>query len=495
MGKIVELEVPINRVEGDLDIKVTIEDGIITDAKSIGTLYRGFENILVGREPMDSLVITPRVCGICSISHLTAAVKAIEDANDIVAPMQAVRLRNISIISENLQSDMRQVFLMFMSDFSHKYYEKYDFYTLTKELYAPITGKMAKSVLDNTKELIKIIAYIGGQWPHTSHMVPGGITMVEDDLEILKIRYLVLKFKKWYEQEILGVSIKDFKEISTYEELEQYTKQHPKTHVSIFTNISKNLGLDTLGTTGYGFINYGSIDLEDQNTSVPKSYYDNKLHSLDLSKITEDVTYSWYDAKVSNPFDGTTKPNRKKDKAYSFSKAPRYDNKVCQTGPLGEELACGNKLIIDIYNKFGDSVYARELSRMLRGIRYITHLENEVEDVIKHIEEPMYEQPTFKQNCSGIGVTHAARGALGHWLKIEDGKIKNYQIISPTTWNGSPKDIDGNYGAWEKALIGVRVDDIDNPMQMGHVIRSFDPCLVCTVHFIGDKDKKISLRT
>jgi len=494
VGKIIELQIPINRVEGDLDIRVSIENGVIVDAKSIGTLYRGFENILVGKDPMDALVITPRVCGICSISHLTAAVKAIEDANDIKPPMQAVRLRNISIICENLQSDIRQVFLMFMPDFAHKYYQNHSFYDATKRLFAPVSGEMVKSVLNSTKDLLKIIAYIGGQWPHTSHMIPGGITMVNEDLDIFNIRYLILKFKKWYEEKVLGISIKEFSQITSFKDLEAYMLDYPNSQISIFTKISQEIGLEKIGKTGYGFINYGSIDLEDNSTLVPKSYYDNKLHDLDLSKITEDVTYSWYDADILNPSKGITKPNTNKEKAYSFTKAPRYNNKVYQTGALGEELACKNKLIVDIYNNFKDSVFSREFARMIRGIRYIAFLEKEIENVIKYIKEPLYNKPKLKQNCSGIGITHAARGALGHWINIKDGKIKNYQIISPTTWNGSPKDSNNNYGPWEKALIGTKVDDVNNPMQMGHVIRSFDPCLVCTVHFMGDKDKKISLK-
>jgi len=494
VGKVIELQIPINRVEGDLDIKVKIEDGVITDAKSIGTLYRGFENILVGKEPMDALVITPRVCGICSISHLNAAVKAIENANDIKPPHQAVRLRNISLICENLQSDMRQTFLMFMPDFANEYYKDYDFFDIAKKLYTPIKGSMVKSVLDSTKDLLKIIAYIGGQWPHTSHMIPGGITMVNEDLDIFNIRYLIIKFKKWYEEKILQIPIKEFQKISSFKELQSYMLDYPNSQISIFTKISQKLGLDSIGKTGYGFINYGSIDLKDGSTLIPQSYYDDKLYKLDISKITEDVTYSWYESEILNPSDGITKPNIDKKDAYSFTKAPRYDNKVCQTGPLGEELAYNNSLILDIYKSFGDSVYSREFARIIRGLRYITFLEKEIEEVIKHIKEPLYKKPKFKQNCSGVGLTHAARGALGHWINIKNGKIKNYQIISPTTWNGSPKDINNNYGPWEKALIGIKVDDINNPMLMGHVIRSFDPCLVCTVHFMGDKDKKIRLK-
>ncbi|MEN4053874.1 nickel-dependent hydrogenase large subunit, partial [Sulfurimonas sp. NWX79] len=127
--RVIELNIPVNRVEGDLDIKVKIENGVIVDAKSIGTLYRGFENILIGKDPLDALVYTPRVCGICSVSHLLASAKTLENLYEVTPPPQAVRLRNLSILSETLQSDLRQHYLMFMVDFAHKFYEEKSFYT------------------------------------------------------------------------------------------------------------------------------------------------------------------------------------------------------------------------------------------------------------------------------------------------------------------------------------------------------------------------------
>ena len=491
--KVVELQIPLNRVEGDLDIKVKIEDGIITDAKSVGTLYRGFENILKGRDPLDALVMTPRVCGICSISHLSASVKALEDAYGITPPAQAIRLRNLSIMCENLQSDVKQVFLMFMADFAHDYYKDYDFSEVAKKQYEPFKGELSRKLLDSTKNILKIIAYIGGQWPHTSHMVPGGLNVLAEDLEILRIKHLIQKFQIWYENEVLKCSFEEFEKVKSIKEFDEYCEKYPQSHIAIFYEIAKQTKLLDSGTTGYGFINYGCIDKADGSSFVPQGYFDTKLHPLKLDNITEDVTYSWYDGNVVNPMDGKTKPNVKKDEAYSFTKAPRYDAKVVQTGPLGEELALGNELFLEFYKKYSDSTFLRELARMLRPIRFTRTMFDEAKDVIKNKKEPLYIKPKIKQNTQGIGLTHAARGALGHWVKIRNGKIANYQIISPTTYNGSPKDKDGNHGAWEKALIGVSIKDIDNPMEMGHIIRSFDPCLVCTVHFIG-KDKKITLR-
>jgi len=492
--KTIELQIPLNRVEGDLDIKIKVEDGVITQAQSVGTLYRGFENILKGRDPLDALVMTPRVCGICSISHLSAAVKALESAYGITPPAQAVRFRNLSILCENLQSDLKQVFLMFMADFASDYYKDSSFYEEAKEFYEPFKGSLSRSLLNSTKDVLKIIAYIGGQWPHTSHMVPGGLNVLADDLEIFRIRFLIVKFKQWLEKEVIKTDLKRFSEIDSIDKFEKFIDENPKSHISIFYKIAKETNLFEIGKTGYGFMNFGSIDLPNGETLIKKSFYKNSLEKLDITKIDEDVTYSWYDKSVDDLFEAQTIPNMDKDDGYSFTKAPRYKKEAAQTGALGEELALGDKLFIELYEKYGDCVFVRELARMVRPIRYINFMESEIEEIIKHKDDPVYEKPTYTKDCMGIGLTHAARGALGHWLKIEDNKIANYQIISPTTWNGSPKDGNGNLGAWEKALIGLKIKDIDNPMEMGHVIRSFDPCLVCTVHFIGS-DKKIRLHS
>ena len=494
MAKKVELRIPINRVEGDLDIEVTIEDGVITEAKSIGTLYRGFENILKGRDPLDALVITPRVCGICSISHLSAAVKALEDAYDITPPPQAVRLRNISVICENAQSDIKQFFLMFMADFADDYYKDAPFYTLAKEQYAPFRGTISKKALDATKDILKVIAYIGGQWPHTSHMVPGGLGVLSDDLEVFRIRHLIVKFKLWYEQVVLCSSLSEFMSIDSFEMLKTFNQKHPDSQVAVFTDIAEQTGLFTLGTTSYGFLNFPTLENENNKPSIPACYVKDEIEPLNIESITEDLTYAYYSGKTANPLHGTTKPDVNKEKAYSFTKAPRYEGKVVQTGPLGEELALKNKLFIDLYEKFGDSVFVREFARLARVGRYLKLLEKEIEGVLTNRKEPIYVKPAIKANTSGIGLTHAARGALGHWVNIKEGKIDSYQIISPTTWNGSPKDANNQRGAWEEALIGVKIKDTSNPMEMGHVIRSFDPCLVCTVHFIGDENQTIRLK-
>jgi hydrogenase large subunit len=157
-----------------------------------------------------------------------------------------------------------------------------------------------------------------------------------------------------------------------------------------------------------------------------------------------------------------------------------------QTGALAEALALKDSLITSLYKLYGDCSYVRELARILRGVRYLQWMIDDIDGIINNIKEPIYVKPKKIKNAKGSGLTHASRGVLGHWLEIENYKIKSYQIISPTTWNGSPMDSKNQMGAWEKALIGVNVKDIKNPIEMGHIIRSFDPCLVCSVHFLQE---------
>ncbi len=322
-SKNITLRIPVNRVEGDLDIEVNIKNNIITDAKSIGTLYRGFENILKGRDPLDALVITPRVCGICSVSHLTAAVKALENAYNIKPPVQAVRFRNISLISENLQSDLRQVFLMFMADFANDFYKKAPFFETAKKLYAPFKGEFSKKVLDITKEIVKIIAYIGGQWPHTSHMVPGGLSVLSDDLEILRIKFLLLKIKKWYENEVLQCDMESFKtDVTGYKDLENFADRNHYSQISVFLNIAKQSNLFNIGKSGCGFINYGSMEEKTENLIPPSVYKNGRTEKLDISKITEDVTYSWYEGGKTRRLMKTPFPTRRKKTVIHSQKPP-----------------------------------------------------------------------------------------------------------------------------------------------------------------------------
>jgi hydrogenase large subunit len=159
-----------------------------------------------------------------------------------------------------------------------------------------------------------------------------------------------------------------------------------------------------------------------------------------------------------------------------------------ETGPLAEMVMATDPLILDMVREDGPNVYLRELARLVRTAFLIPVMEQWLKETASCKEE-FYCDHGKAENGDGYGLVEAPRGALGHWVKIGEEKIESYQIITPTAWNASPRDANGVRGPWEEALIGTEIKDLDNPVEIDHIIRSFDPCLVCTVHTINLKKR------
>ena len=151
-------------------------------------MYRGFENLLLGRAPLDSLVITPRICGICSTAHLVAAVRALEALCGIIPPHNARRARYLTLMVEHIQSDMRHAFLTFAPEFANLAYQKQPFFEEALRRYQPLQGRIAIETIGQTRQILEIIAILGGQWPHSPFMVPGGITLAPKSAEAMAIQ-------------------------------------------------------------------------------------------------------------------------------------------------------------------------------------------------------------------------------------------------------------------------------------------------------------------
>ena len=187
-------------MEGDLELHLEMDDQVVSEVRSVGTMYRGFENLLKGRAPLDGLVITPRVCGICSTSHLKAATKALDMIFKVHVPDDAIRVRNITLMAEQLQNDLRHTFLLFMPDFARSAYQGSSFFEEAVARYLPLKGETAVRTIRETKKIVEIIAILGGQWPHSSFMVPGGVVSVPGQNDINQCRSLLSSFRRWYEK-------------------------------------------------------------------------------------------------------------------------------------------------------------------------------------------------------------------------------------------------------------------------------------------------------
>lgn len=499
MGR-VTVDIDLNRVEGDLEFQLDLEDGVVVDARCIGTLYRGFEQILIGRAPRDSLVITPRVCGICGTAHMYAAVQALEQLGGVTPPAHAVHVRNLCLLAETLQSDLRQTFLFFTPDFCHSVYRGHPMAGDLEAAFAPLKGSVVRGCLQATRRLIGIVAIFGGQWPHSTYMLPGGVSQPATARRLLDCRDLLAEARTWFETAVLGGGVDEFLALGDRDALLQWCAARPATALGLFARFGRDIGLHDLGAGTPHLISYGVDHLPGgQGSRLPAGFFDGdtgEIQALDQGQINEHVRHSWFLPYPGgrHPWQGETIPDYQPGAdRYTWAKAPRYGDRVVQTGPLAELRIAGEPLITDLLAREGDSAWLRQFARLRRAAWLFATALDDLKALESMLKAPHFIDPGIATWPDGesFGLVEAARGALGHWLKVRDGVIEKYQIVTPTAWNASPRDSSGRHGHWEQSIIGLRVPDPEDPVQIGHIVRSHDPCLVCTVHCIGSAKKLV----
>ena len=515
MGSTRTLDIsPVGRVEGDLDVRVDIDNGVVTDAWTQAALFRGFEVILRGKDSQAGLVVTPRACGICGASHLTCAAWALDTAWQTEVPRNAILARNLGQIAESLQSIARHNYALFLIDYTNKKYQTSKFYAEAVARWAPFSGKHYEIGLTISGRPVEIYALFGGQWPHSSFMVPGGVMCAPTLTDVTRAWSILENFRRhWIEPVWLGCSIERYEEIRSYSDFLAWLdekQEHANSDLGMFWRMSCDAGLERYGRGCGRFMSWGYLPHEDRyNRPTIESraacvirqggIYDgagNTHGPVDQGATREDVAHAWYDeASGLHPFDRVTTPVQKNDAdfagRYSWSTAVRHaELGRLETGPLARQLVAGgprgetwqyhDPLVLDMYRNFGGaSVLLRHFARMHDMIGQYREAERCLRNF--RLDEPWYIKPP-ERDGRGWGATEAARGALCHWIEVEGGRIRNYQIIAPTTWNIGPRGDDGTRGPMENALIGTPIADVQDPVEVGHVCRSYDSCLVCTVH-------------
>ena len=508
----VSIDIPLNRVEGDLELRVEIDDGVCVDAWSSGTLFRGFEAMLTGRAARDGLVLTPRVCGICTTAHLLAAARALDAVAATPVTATGLRVRNAALMVEQIQSDLRQPVLLYASDLGVAAAARSPLAAEAERRYRPFEGTSVVETIRATKRLLEIVAILGGQWPHSSFMVPGGVVSSPNVTDVARCRQIVAGYRAFYERRVLGCSLERFASVVDEAALDAWLEEraeHRDGELGFFVRHGRALGLDEVGRGHGNFVSFGGLEIPARSAVARPRGTDTMLfpaafssggvvRPLDQSRISEDVASSWSASHPAplHPFHGETRPyaSGREGKKYSWAKAPRYDGKPAETGPLAEAVLGGDPLLSDLVRRHGGpTALARVVARLLRPTRLLPVLDVWLRELVEDAG-PCCPPDVRVEDGEGAGLIEATRGALGHWVRIERGRIASYQIITPTGWNGSPRDGAGVRGPWEEALVGVRVADPSNPVELGWVVRSFDPCLVCTVHAFEGDGRRGSLR-
>lgn len=521
-GEAIDLFVsPLGRVEGDLDVRVTIEDGVVTSAWTEAAMFRGFEIILRGKDPQAGLVVTPRICGICGGSHLYKACYALDTAWQTHVPQNATLIRNIAQACETLQSIPRYFYALFAVDLVNKNYAKSPMYDEAVRRFAPYVGTSYQKGVVLSGKPVEVYAIFGGQWPHSSFMVPGGVMSAPNLADITRATAILNHWKdNWLEKEWLGCSIERWMEVRTWEDMLEWVDENESQRESdcgFFIRYARDIGLDKYGAGCGNFIASGTYfqpDLYENPTVDGRQdaligrggiYADGKHLPYDQMRVSEDVAHSFYKGdRPLHPWEGETDPldprNARDDGKYSWAKSPRYDvpdlgRIPLEAGPLARRIvasgpdALGHQdddpLFADMMAKLGPSVFVRQMARMHEAPKYFSWVMDWLSQI--ELKASFYTKPAEPESGKGWGATEAARGSLQDWIVIENGKIANYQVITPTAWNIGPRDSEGTLGPIEQALVGTPIVDITDPVELGHVARSFDSCLVCTVHAYDGK--------
>jgi len=508
---------PLTRIEGHLRFETTLgNDGIVKDAKCTADMYRGIEKALIGYDARVAQQVTQRVCGVCPYAHAEASALALEDAMGLKLNKNGYLLRNLVVGAYRLQDYLLHFYTLSALDFiditailnykgkdsallglknwvekeldSGKIFPAAPFLPRYQAAYASnqdLNITAVKHYLDSIpmmSDIHKMVAIFGGKSPHPVAIEAGGITTRPTVDRLVKYESLLKKAKKFIEQSY----VPDVKAVA--KEFKEYFY----------------IGKGTGDLLSFDF-------MPDENGEnflfVGGSTINGKFESLKESGIKESQKYAYYkdDKKDYRPMEKDSiaplsyeefeKEHKKANGKYSWSKAPRYRDKVVEVGPVAvivNTYKSGknpklNKIVDSINKELGislkdyNSVMGRHLCRAITALVVVDKLESDLAKVTPG--ELGFIEREIPKNASGFGFTEASRGALGHWIETDEkGLIKNYEMIVPTTWNISPKDSKSRFGAVEHMLIGTKVADSKNPIELARIVRSTDPCIACSVH-------------
>lgn len=468
---------PFNRVEGDLEIRLQLADGKVQAAYANAPLFRGFEPMLQGKDPRDALTLTPRICGICSISQSAAAAAALADAMGIVPPPQGRLVAQIIHGVENLADHITHFALFFMPDFARPVYEGRAWHGAVTDRFLATRGAAGHATIEARAKLMHILGLLAGKWPHTLALQPGGVTRAPSARDKARIALSLRQFRAFLERDLFGAPVEDFVALCDVPGLMAWGQGD----AGLFLRIAQDLDLAAMGPGPGRYLSFGAYPGA-AGPAFAQGVWHERLHPLEPGAIVEDLSHAWMLGADAHPSAGMTEPDpAMASPGYSWCKAPRLAGEVVETGAFARQVVDGHPLAHALAAQGGSNVLSRVAGRLLEIAR--TQLLLETWCAALEPEDVFMVQGALPREGAGVGLVEAARGALGHWLRIEGGRIASYQIIAPTTWNFSPRDAQGRPGAVEAALQGAPVGpDEDTPVSVQHIVRSFDPCMVCTVH-------------
>ena len=477
---------PFNRVEGDLEVTLDVVDGRIAEARVGVPLHRGFEQILNGRPVEDALVIAPRICGICSVSQSLAAAAVIASFSGRRPTRNGRIAAALAHAAENVADHLAHFHLFFMPDFARDAYASEPWWSEIEPRFRAVKGSAGNEFLKARARLLEIMGLVAGKWPHSLAFRAGGTTRALDLGARTRARAVVADLRRFMEGPLFGRPLEEIAGLCDLIDLERL-RSAGGSDFAAFLRVSDALRLADLGPGPGTVMSFGAYPggAPSGEPLFPAGLFETASgwnSPLEVERITEDPSHAWLAGEAGSPAKGVTAPDLEREGAYGWAKAPRYDGRTVEVGAVARQLVAGDPLARALVAASGrTNVAARVVMRLVEAARVTLAMERWIGEFEK--DAPYCEDGALPSDGTGVGLVEAARGSLGHWMTVRGGRITRYQIVAPTTWNFSPRDEAGVPGPLERALEGVEVGDAAaRAPAIQHVVRSFDPCMVCTAH-------------
>jgi uptake hydrogenase large subunit len=469
---------PFARLEGDIRIEVQVLDGLVAEARASGKCYRGFEAMLRGRDVRDAMVITPRVCGQCSLAHLAASAAAIASISGVAIPPNGILTTAVMLAAETVLNHFTHFYLSFAPDLSADAPDDDG-----AGRFRPTAGSSFQAAVEARREILPLLGLFAGKWPNSLAIQPGGTTRNVDRSDVARATGVVLVFEEYLRTRFLKGDLDEWMALEGEADLSAWLEndRHAESDLGVFLAQAAVRGLDRLGRGPGAYVAWDGLGSGSTRPHAPPSA-GGTSGPVRLELVSEHVRFAWYEPadKGEQPSRGRTIPAPDRPDAYSWIKAPRLGGRPAEAGPLARMVRDGDPLIRDLLDKRGAGVLVRELARLHEMLRLVAAIRSWLGSI--RTGEPFLATVKVPESGEGVGVIEAPRGMLGHWVSLKQGKIHEYQIVTPTAWNFSPRDDDGVPGPVESALVGAAQGEVGKPGEATFVVKSFDPCLFCAVH-------------
>lgn len=553
---------PITRIEGHLRIDVEVDNNAVSNAWASCTMWRGIERILEGRDPRDAWLFTQRFCGVCTTVHAMASVRAVEDALKLEVPRNAQYIRNLILIGHALHDHVVHFYQLSALDWV-------DVLQIPKAdpaKTAALAGSLSPWTRNSVQEFkaaqdkVKAVAASGqlgilanGYWGHPAMRLSPEVNLLAFSHYLQALEYQrkalqvvgILGGKTPHIQNLTvggvanaidldGQGALNMDRLASIKSLlDEVTRfVHEVYFVDVCAIAAMYPEWFAIGSGVKNYLAVPDLPLDSQGTSfdLPGGYIrDGDLASVQTFKtaadpsfrqaVTEDVTHAYYKGdRPLHPWKGETDPQFTgwtADGKYSWVKAPRFEGKPAQVGPLSQVLvgfAQGHELTkkwaaaalanvaavakTQVTPAALHSTLGRHAARAIRAAMLADLAQNHWQLLVDNIAKgdlQTWNAPSFPGGeIEGVGTHEAPRGTLSHWVVIRDGKIKNYQAVVPSTWNASPRDASGASGPYEASLLKTPLARPEEPLEVLRTVHSFDPCMACACHAFDPSGKQIA---